>query len=885
MFQVEAPHANGAPAPGLLHLEPLFNMSHQIGNDLSLSHVLQVIMETARDLFEADRAALYCRDHAGRLACPLLIGTKGNHIESICASCSTAPFCKHAGIGWPPPGDKQSALTMLGLGSECSDVTVGPGVITVPLSAVGAQAGFIAIFHDRPREFCPEDVRVAHALAGQAATLVTAARLYEAEREARRIAEEERHFCETLYAMIVRGMCSLDLTKMLQETIDDVTRLTGCDIAMVALPVSGTQSIRYDVAGGPSSALLKNVSISLAEGLTGLAARSGETVYAADLRADIRASAVLVAQSNARSGLFVPMRVRERLVGVLVLLSNQVDWFSPKHQRIARALADHAALTLDHAMVVSEREQTRQALAESERRFRQFAENAPDAIFRVDLHPAPHLSYVSPAVQSILGYCPEDIYATPNFLSRTVAADCQDVLLRLLSAPSEEPTTLRWRHRDGRAVWLEERHSLVYDAQGSPIAIEGIARDVTESKLAQEEATARAQELAATLAELRATQRQVIQEERLRALGEMASGIVHDFNNALAQILGFTELLLTVHPQDAHDPKMLASHLRSIQKAGEDAVTIVRRLREFYRYRDPGDVFLRTNLNLLVEDAVSLTKPLWKDQSQASGRVIDVNTELGHIPPIRGNPSELREVLTNLIFNAIDAIPERGNITIRTSTDGEYVRLVVEDDGRGMTEEAHRRCLEPFFTTKGPKGTGLGLAVSYGIVKRHGATLEIASAAGAGTTVTIALPIARTENVSDGETASPTKQIYPCRVLLVEDERALRYIITEYLTSDGHTVECASNGHEAIDVFRGSWFDVVITDRAMPDLNGDQVACAIKQRSPGKPVILLTGFGDVMNAVGETPAGVDLILTKPIQQEHLRDAVAAVVNARHLKSI
>lgn len=249
----------------------------------------------------------------------------------------------------------------------------------------------------------------------------------------------------------------------------------------------------------------------------------------------------------------------------------------------------------------------------------------------------------------------------------------------------------------------------------------------------------RTHELERTLVELRATQQQVIQQERLAALGTMAGGIAHDFNNSLCAILGFTELLIR-DSEHGLTQAAAAAPLATILTAAEDAAKIVQRLREFHRRDEINPVRSPVHLNTLVEQAVTLAQPKWQTQASEAGAEIQVSVEPGEIPAVAGDATELREALANLIFNAVDAMPRGGVITLRTRVEGNDVLLEVRDTGVGMSEEVRRRCLEPFFTTKGPHGTGLGLAMVFGILQRHSGTVEIESVPNCGTTLTLRLP-------------------------------------------------------------------------------------------------------------------------------------------------
>ncbi|HST29966.1 MAG TPA: ATP-binding protein, partial [Chthoniobacterales bacterium] len=246
-------------------------------------------------------------------------------------------------------------------------------------------------------------------------------------------------------------------------------------------------------------------------------------------------------------------------------------------------------------------------------------------------------------------------------------------------------------------------------------------------------------DLEKTLAELRETQWQVVQQERMRALGTMACGIAHDLNNGLTVILGYGDALLADRvnfPADSPQRKCL----EEILLAGADNAKLVARLRDFYRPSAPHEHQELANLNELVEQAIELTAPKWQGLADAAGATIHIEKELGAISPILATPAELREVLTNLIFNAVDAMPGGGWLRFYTQQSGNQILLDISDTGIGMTEETVGKCLEPFFTTKGERGSGLGLTTSYGIIRRHGGNIDISSKVGQGTTFTISLP-------------------------------------------------------------------------------------------------------------------------------------------------
>ena len=340
--------------------------------------------------------------------------------------------------------------------------------------------------------------------------------------------------------------------------------------------------------------------------------------------------------------------------------------------------------------------------------------------------------------------------------------------------------------------------------------------------------------------ELLEMQQQIVVQERLRAFGEMAGGIVHDFNNALMSVVGYSEVLLNDDDM-LRDLDTARQYLKIMHTAGQDASQVISRLRDFYRPRALSDVFARVDLNEIIEQAVPLTQPKWKGQALADGRTITVALDLAKLPPISGNAAELREVATNLIFNAVDAMPGGRTITLRSSKDQGQAVLEVSDTGSGMSEEVRSRCLEPFFSTKGEKGTGLGLSMVFGIIKRHEGHIEIESTLGKGTTIRIRLPaMTDTLDATNDETGKLDRSLH---VLVVDDEGVTRRVLKNYLTADGHSVVTAENAEEALGCFESGKFDLLITDHAMPGMNGVQLAAAVREKIAGHPVILVTGFG------------------------------------------
>ena len=424
--------------------------------------------------------------------------------------------------------------------------------------------------------------------------------------------------------------------------------------------------------------------------------------------------------------------------------------------------------------------------------------------------------------------------------------------------------------------WLSARLSVPVEKLVIASSANAAQLDRTEAALEirNRELHTRNKELQCALADLKDAQQRVIQQERLTALGQMASGVAHDFNNALVPILGFSELL-QISPNALDDRERAKSYISMIHTAAGDAANVVSRLRQFYRKQQEGDLFDAVDAGKLVTQVITLTQPKWKGQMQAAGVMIDIVKELGDVPPVRGDESALREVLTNLIFNAVDAMPMGGKITMRTRRDGNFALIEVADSGTGMTEEVRKRCLEPFFTTKGERGTGLGLSMVFGIIQRHTGTVEIESEVGKGTTFILRLPLQRMNDTVTAAAADAGEALRSLGILVVDDEPQVREFISAALTGDGHRVETANDGADGLRRFRDGTFDVVLTDKAMPGMNGDQMASAIKMMKPRTPVILLTGFGQFLDKA-DLPS-IDILLSKPIGIEKLREALSSAL--------
>jgi signal transduction histidine kinase/DNA-binding response OmpR family regulator len=389
----------------------------------------------------------------------------------------------------------------------------------------------------------------------------------------------------------------------------------------------------------------------------------------------------------------------------------------------------------------------------------------------------------------------------------------------------------------------------------------------------------RAARLERAYASLKETQDQLIRTERIKAIGQMAAGVAHDFNNALSVILARAEFIHKGLESDTLDRAKAISDLQTIIKTALQGAETIKRIQDYTRIRKD-QPRAPVDLNAAVRDAVEITKPKWKQEVEARGRTIAIQTDLPKVPLVTGNIYELTQVVENLIFNAVEAMPEGGRLGFKTLQDDGSVILEVSDTGTGMDEKTRERLFEPFFTTK-ESGQGLGTSIVYGIITRHQGAISVQSKPGSGTTFRICLPphvFAPKESAAPGEEAPKGER--KVRILLVEDEESVRSAYQEALTMAGHEVAAAESGEQALARFGKGRFDLVITDLSLGGMSGYEVAKQVKGLDPSTPVVLLSGWAIGQQADEVREAGIETVLVKPCPIQVLRDAIQRALQAR-----
>jgi PAS domain S-box-containing protein len=517
-------------------------------------------------------------------------------------------------------------------------------------------------------------------------------------------------------------------------------------------------------------------------------------------------------------------------------------------ERLAR-LAPAVQRELREATERRRRRRAEAALRESEERFRLIAEHAQDIIFRYRLGPEPAMEYLSPAVESITGYRPEQFYEHPGLIFSLVEPEDRALLARSWCENQDGTVTIRWNRRQGGVAWIEQRAGAIRDRDGNPVAVEGILRDITERVLAERNRTELEQQLR--------------QAERLDSLGRLAGGIAHDFNNILAVISGYATML--AEELDESGPNR--ADAQAIEQAAARGSALTRQLLIFSRLEPSRPETL--DLNVVATDMQRLL-------ARTLGEDIELRTVLEpDLPPITMDRSKLEQVLMNAVMNSRAAMPGGGRLTIGTAAEpgGGFVDLTITDTGCGMAPEVAARAFEPFFTTKGRgNGTGLGLATAYGVVTDAGGAISLESQPDQGTTVRVRLPAGTAGPAGEAVVARvPSAGGRGQRILVVEDEDGVRDIVCRILKKAGYDVYASGDPQEALKMCLDGnlHVDALLSDVIMPGMSGTQLTAELRRTRPGLPVLFMSGYTS-----GPKPGGQELppdapLLYKPFQTDQL----------------
>ena len=497
-------------------------------------------------------------------------------------------------------------------------------------------------------------------------------------------------------------------------------------------------------------------------------------------------------------------------------------------------------------------------LERSEKKYRLLFESINDVVCLLNSDSV--VLSISPSVEKLLGYKPEDIVGKPlQNLSILVPKSFEMAIIdikRMITGESIESSEYEFITKDGNRKICEISGSpLFYDEQVAGVIY--VVRDITEREKMKQ---------------------QLLQAEKLKSLGELSGGVSHDFNNTLAAILGRVQLLkMQFTPPFGKQEKRksmldLMRSLEIIERASLDGAETVRRIQEFSRRRSDDKDFTQVDINELVLNALEFTQMRWKNEAESKGIRINIQKELSSLLPVNGSASELREVFTNLINNALDAISDGGEIRVESFLGDSIVVIRITDTGNGIPKDIKDRIFDPFFTTKGVQSTGLGLSVSYGIISRHRGSITADSVDGKGTSFTINLPI----TTKTGKRSVKEEKVIPIKrkqekasILVIEDEEDVRELLRDILTDAGHNVEVANDGSEGIEIFKKKKFDLVFTDLGMPVMSGWEVAEKVKRINRKVPIALITGWNVALDGSEMNDSGINLVIHKPFKMEQV----------------
>ena len=479
----------------------------------------------------------------------------------------------------------------------------------------------------------------------------------------------------------------------------------------------------------------------------------------------------------------------------------------PRERELLEMLSEFLAIALRNSRLYGE-------LADTTRSKEQIIDSAGDAI--VSVSPEDRIEGWNPAAERIFGLSTAQALGRPitDLLPRDDYGDARRRLGEGTPRHAFETTATAGQPRPAElAVTLSARHGRLGGLEG----LIAIVRDITAQ---------------------REVEKQLRQSEKLTALGQLAGGIAHDFNNLLQAILGYAQLM----KQNPGDAEFVARSLNIVEAAAVDGSETVRRIQQFARLR-PDEQFVGVDVNQIVHDAIAIVRPRWEEKIARDNRPLDLRLDLGAIETINGRPAALTELMTNLILNALDAMPDGGTLTITTRGEpGRQITLTVADTGIGMPEPVRRRIFEPFFSTKGEGGSGLGLSMVYSIVRRHGGEIRVESEPGRGATFALSFPVASEPVGAEPESVLPRAR-RPARVLLVEDDPKVLGTLTEILKSVGHSVTPAASGAAGVAAYGPGRFDVVLSNLGMAGMNGWELAERLRRVDSDVVILFITGWG------------------------------------------
>jgi PAS domain S-box-containing protein len=627
-------------------------------------------------------------------------------------------------------------------------------------------------------------------------------------------------------SMVIR--LTLDFDAVLQKAADAAMGHNQVSGVSILVPIEDGTVLRAAVARGDNAARDEGKRIPFSQSISRWVERSLKRVSRLNELTNVK-TALPLSLSQFPGSTSIPMLAGGRFVGILNFTSRHPGRpVSPEQIKALNILTGAAASALEAASLLEQ-------LRSAEQRFRSFSESAGDIIIRYDLYPQPHVAYANPAFALVIGYSPEEIYADPGLILKIVYPDDRPLKEAVLRGDfvNGSLVTLRCVNRAGNTVWIEQRNTRVLDPDGRLVAVEGVGRDITERRTLEE---------------------QLRQAQKMEAIGLLAGGVAHDFNNMLTVIIGYADMIM----DDDAPTTAICRKVEVLRKAAEHAVTLTRQLLAFGRKQL---LQLRVlNINAIIESSSQMLR-------RSIGEDVELVTTLdAGLGSVKTDAGQIEQILMNLVVNAKHAMAVGGKITIETKNvmldehrkagtpednSGSFVMLAVSDTGCGMDAATQARIFEPFYTTKGlGKGTGLGLSIVYGIVTQSGGHVRVVSEPGQGARFEIFLPRVEAMKESPAPPAIPSEVPTGSEtILVVEDEPDLRQLIGAILKKAGYEALTARDGEEALRICEEHKrkIGLILTDMIMPGMSGPALVESMLERNPGMRVLYMSGYaGDVI---------------------------------------
>ncbi len=816
------------------------NVNKILASSLDVKQVIQAVHSELKRVLDCERMTVTLFDEE----------EKGFHFLALAKH--TEPAELVAGTVYPQEGTHFERVVETGLpvmiaDTAESDSWIGQKLLKegirssllFPLEYKGKVIGTVNFGSGKTNHFSETSFDLLRQIAPGVAISIQNALLFE---EIKKRLDESTILCEITK---ISSLASLNMDQMLTEMAENLSNLLKFEYLAIFLVEENTKRLKPYTSSKSrrhQHEYIEGLGLCLGTGITGWVAEKGEPLLVNNVKEDGR---YVCGDEDICSEMCVPLKMGQKVIGVMDVQSKEPSAFSKDDLRLLNTAGGQIATVIENIRL-------RDEIKESEEKYRTVVENALDGVCA--LGGDYRLKFVNQRLAEILGSTREELVNVDfrQFLDeegRKVVADREERQKRgMMLSPHFESTIIR---KGGGMRNAEISARTIKDSKGNVNTI-AILKDITEKKKMEEE---------------------LFRAEKLRALAEMASGVAHDFNNALAAILGNTQLLLyTAQDEETKET------LQTIAKVAQDSAQTVRRLQDFTKKRVPQELS-GVDVNSIIKDSIEITKPKWKDEAQSKGVPIEIVSNFEEIPPVLGNDSELRGVFTNMILNAIEAMPEGGKIEISTLKKKKDVIIQISDTGIGIAEEAKKKIFEPFFTTKPFTNTGLGLSMSYGIIKRFGGEIEVVSELEYGATFTIILPIGEEEK---DEAVSPqtVKQGRQARILVIDDEEVVRSVLSRTLAKVNHQVTLAANGEKGIQLFKEEKFDMVLTDLGMPGMSGWEVCRMVKKISPDTPVGMITGWGAEMSQSKMDEYGLDFLISKPFDLNQILNVVAETMESK-----